>query len=273
MSKYYYIAEIQYEGSHYFGFQDQGSLKTIQAEINHALKQKFAANVSTMSASRTDTGVHAYQQFVKITSDNRINLESFIKEINSVLSPQIIFLNIKETTWNFRPNLNIQKKKYLYLFTNYLGVRNENNIFHVNLPYQLNLQAMNECIQLIKGKHNFCYFVSKGSNVKSTVREVFDCQMKFGSTKSLFEDKNIFKDELLPSECFIFEIEANGFLKQMIRHLLSALWLVGTNKLSIDQFKELLRTEKKPEMNQKWKVAPPNGLILYNVQYKNFTSE
>jgi len=90
----YYKATIQYNGTKYCGFQWQKDIPTIQNDFNQSLSKLMSGKITTMSASRTDTGVHALDQIVKITSEQQIECESFLINLNRVLPPQIRSLKL-----------------------------------------------------------------------------------------------------------------------------------------------------------------------------------
>jgi tRNA pseudouridine38-40 synthase len=89
IEKHFYLARLQYDGTGYYGFQWQKDLPTIQDDFNLALSKLVDGRITTMGASRTDTGVHALEQFLKITSENEIDLTNLVKDLNKILPPQI----------------------------------------------------------------------------------------------------------------------------------------------------------------------------------------
>ena len=124
---------------------------------------------------------------------------------------------------------------------------------------------MNICIRALKGKHDFSNFYSSGSNVKSTVREISFCELCEINPHEIFAGSELFKLPVELRSCYQLRIEANGFLKQMIRHIVSALWMVGSGKITAEEFLSFLEGPKSEK--QLWKVAPPNGLYLYRINY------
>jgi tRNA pseudouridine38-40 synthase len=258
---YYYRASIQYDGTSYFGFQWQKDIPTIQNEINYALSRLLTGKITTMGASRTDTGVHALDQIVKITTDNPIVCKSFLSKLNLTLPLQIRCLSLVPCEGSFNPIKASSSKEYRYLFTNKLQSSCIDQRFIANNPYVLDLEKMKQCAQEIVGEHDFQNFCSAGSNVKTTVREVSVCEFSQVNPQTVLPQTELF---LLPQDlihCYQLRIEGNGFLKQMVRHLMSALWLVGSGKISPDEFSLLLNGPKKT--TRLWKVASPRGLFLY----------
>jgi tRNA pseudouridine38-40 synthase len=259
----YYKAIIQYNGSNYAGFQFQNGLKTIQNEINHSLRNLIPGKVTTVGASRTDTGVHALKQILKITCDEKIKEDDFVNSINHILPPDIKFISLNQCSSQYRPTAVAATKEYRYFFTNKKIPTPHEQQFIANISNELNIEEVNKCIQMLLGTHDFQNFYSMGSNVKSTIRNIVVCELEEINPHSVFISSELFLISKNIHQCYQFKIIADGFLKQMIRHLVSALWMVGSGKLTVQDFQNLLneaRIEKKP-----WKVAPPNGLFLFNI--------
>lgn len=263
----YYKATIQYDGTGYFGFQWQKDIPTIQNDFNLALAKLVSGKITTMGASRTDSGVHALEQFVKITSENEIDCETFLEKFNKTLPSQIRCLRITPCEGSFNPIMASSSKEYRYLFTNKLNSGCIDQRFVANNPYALDIKLMKECAELIVGKHNFHNFFSAGSNVKTTIREVLFCELTEIDPHTVLPRNDIFSLPEDLKQCYQLRIEGKGFLKQMVRHLMSALWLVGGGKISKDEFKLLLNGPVKS--SRLWKVASPRGLYLYQFKFKS----
>ncbi|MBC7430394.1 MAG: hypothetical protein H7336_17400, partial [Bacteriovorax sp.] len=137
--------------------------------------------------------------------------------------------------------------------------------FIANISNPLDLGAMIICVRALTGTHDFFNFYSSGSNVKSTIRTISTCELSVVNPHDIFTGQVLFPIPGDLHSCYQFKIEANGFLKQIIRHIVSALWMVGSGKISTDEFMTLLNGPANP--NQLWKVAGPNGLFLYRVNY------
>lgn len=260
----YYKATIQYNGTNYFGFQWQKDIPTIQNDFNQTLSQLMSGKITTLGASRTDTGVHAIEQIVKVTSEHQIECGSFLIKLNKTLPPQIRCLSLVSCEGSFRPTIG-SFKEYRYLFTNKIQSSCVNQMFIPNNPYSLDLGLMKKCTQKIIGRNDFRNFCSTGSNVKNTVRDISLCELSEVDPHTVLPQSNFF---VLPHDlrrCYQFRIEGSGFLKQMVRHLMSALWLVGGGKISPEEFSVLINGPEKTR--RLWKVASPRGLYLYRFRY------
>jgi tRNA pseudouridine38-40 synthase len=261
---YYYKATIQYDGTGYSGFQWQKEIPTIQNDFNQAIQKIIQGKVTTMGASRTDTGVHAMVQLVKITSQIQIDCPTFVVALNQMLPAQIRCVHINPCSRKFKPASDPESKEYRYYFTNKRNVSPEERRFISNFSVPLNFDLMRICSREILGTQNFQNFCSTGSNVKTTIREITKCELTEINPHSVFSPSDLF---YLPQElthCYQLRIEGNGFLKQMIRHIMSAQWMVGSGKLTTEEFIELLKGPKKEK--RLWKVAAPNGLFLHEIR-------
>lgn len=265
LAMYYYKTLIKYEGTEYTGFQWQSGLRTVQSEINYSLAKLIKGKVTTRAASRTDTGVHALGQVVKISSEDPVDCTSFLKQFNAALPETIRCFHISPCSGEFNPGPEAVSKEYRYFFTNKTQISKEENRFVANIANKLDLESMKVCIRDLKGPHDFSNFYSRGSNVKSTERIIHTCELKEINPQTVFIDTELFKIPQHLNHCYELRIEANGFLKQMIRHIVSGLWMVGSGKISPADFKILLDGQKSEK--QLWKVAPPNGLFLYKINY------
>ncbi len=264
---HYYKTTIQYEGTHYAGFQWQKGIQTIQSEFNIAIAKIINGKFTTMAASRTDTGVHAVEQIVKISSENSIDLTCFLQALNRALPLDIRCLGIESCEGLFKPSALADSKEYRYFFTNKTQVPKVDRYFVANISNPLNFEALMICTKALVGCHDFCNFFSKGSNVSSTIRHIYICELEVINPHDILIASGLFKIPQNLQKCYQLRIVGNGFLKQMIRHIVSALWMVGSGKISIEEFLSLLDGAKNDK--QKWKVASPDGLFLFKINYPN----
>lgn len=200
---------------------------------------------------------------MKITSEETIIELDFINSINKILPPDIKFISISECSPQYRPTAVAATKEYRYFFTNKKIPSVDEQQYIANISNELNIDDINKCIQMLLGRHDFQNFYSMGSNVKSTIRNILECELTEINPHSIFSTLDIFPVTENIQLCYQLKIVADGFLKQMIRHIVSALWMVGSGKMTVQDFQLLLKKtkiEKKP-----WKVAPPNGLFLFNI--------
>ena len=258
----YYKAIIQYDGSSRMGFQWQDGTPTIQGDLEQSLQKILEGEVLTRAASRTDKGVHALGQVIKISAQDSTPLE--LVKFNEALPSHIKCLDLSPCAREFIPSIDQTSKEYRYLFT----VAGDEERYLANVPEALNIEDMKTCVEMLKGTNDFKNFWSIGGIANTTIREILACDL------TLVNPQEIFKDSLFTAgpvtSCWQFRIVGRGFLKHMVRHLVGALWLVGNGRISVADFSQYLHGEQKQQ--RPWKKADPRGLYLLKVSYENANS-
>ena len=257
----YYKAIIQYDGTDRIGFQWQEGMPTIQGDINIALQKILEGKVTTRSASRTDKGVHAFGQVVKISAEDSSQLDA--GRLNAALPSHIKCLDLSPCAGEFIPSVDQISKEYRYLFTNTPGVSGQDQRFIAQTPYPLNIENMQTCIEMLKGRNDFKNFWSIGGISNTTIRDILECDLTLINPDDLFKD-SLFSAGTVTS-CWQFRIVGKGFLKHMVRHLVGALWKVGNGRLTVENFSQYLNGELREQ--RPWKKADPRGLYLLKVTY------
>lgn len=256
----YYKALLQYDGTNRSGFQLQEGTPTIQGDLNHSLKKILRGDFTTRAASRTDKGVHAFAQVIKLSTVDPTPLNTH--QLNAALPPHIRCLDISPCVGAFIPSIDQTSKEYRYLFTSEYSSTDQR--FIATPPDALNIDLIQTCIVMLKGKNDFRNFWSIGGISNSTVREILECDL------TLIDPRVLFKGSLFNAkditQCWQFRIKGSGFLKHMVRHLVGALWLVGSGKISKEDFAHYLYGELKEQ--RPWKKADPRGLFLLKVSYE-----
>lgn len=252
----YYKAIIQYIGTDRMGFQLQEGMPTIQGDLNLSLEQILQGKFTTRAASRTDKGVHAFGQVIKISAEDPSPLDAV--RLNAKLPPHIRCLDIAPCAGDFLPSVDQTSKEYRYLFTN-----TPDQCYIAEAPPHLNINHMQTCIDMLKGKNDFRNFWSIGGISNTTVRDIFECDLNMIDPRELFRDTLFTAGDVI--SCWQFRIVGSGFLKHMVRHLVGALWMVGRGKLTVEDFSQYLHGELREQ--RPWKKADPRGLYLLKVSY------
>lgn len=253
----HYRLTIQYKGTQYLGWQVQpeSAGRTVQGELNRALKVVSKSDeVRTLGAGRTDAGVHALGQVVKASIPLAINPENLIKALNVKLPDDIRVIAAEDSDAEFFPTVHAKSKEYHYRFTANPTFTAFQNELIANYPFVLDLELMQKACQILIGEHDFSNFYCEGTEVASNVRTIFECEI-------LSVPQGHWG--MLPPH-YVFRIVGNGFLKQMVRLLMGAVWNVGRGKISLEQFKAALSPEKVKRLGP---VAPPEGLYMVCVNY------
>jgi tRNA pseudouridine38-40 synthase len=249
---------ISYCGKNYFGWQIQAANQvTIQGTLNEALsKIAKSTEVQSIGSGRTDAGVHALGQVVKIEIPLSIDPQALMRALNSHLPSDIRIREVTETTTDFHPIFSAKKKEYLYLF-NWGGVPTPfQDKLVTNVPYNLDVKTMQDACKLFVGEHDFCNFYTLGTDVKSTVRTIYSADIAPYSAG--------FMQEHFPG-VYVFRVVGNGFLKQMVRLLMGTIWEAGRGKIQLSEIESYL--QGKSFAKKLAAVAPPDGLYLSQVDY------
>ncbi|SNS05706.1 tRNA pseudouridine38-40 synthase [Belliella buryatensis] len=243
-TSYRYFLELAYKGTHYHGWQSQKNAQSIQETLEEALAIILRRNVSVMGSGRTDTGVHASQQFVHFDVEVLLDGSVFLKKLNAVLPKDIAAYQLRLVKADAHARFDAKWRSYIYKITY------RKNPFEQELSWhyfrELNLEKMNEAAALLTAHDDFECF----SKVRTDVNH-FGCKIK----AAYWEQKG---HELH------FHITANRFLRGMVRAIVGTLVDVGEGKLSPRQFQEILESR---DRSQAGSSAPASGLFLCEVIY------
>lgn len=248
---------VQYKGTHYLGWQIQPIEygKTIQSELNEALKIiSKSCEIKSIGSGRTDAGVHALGQVVKVSIPLKIEPKKLVPALNVKLPNDIRIIDAEDSSSEFVPTVDAKSKEYHYRFTTRKFVSAHQNELIANYPFDLDLEKIRKACGILKGRHDFTNYYTEGTEVSSTVREIFSCELEVIETLSF---------DFLPQH-YVLKIIGSGFLKQMVRMLVGALWNVGRGKVSLMEFEESLKGNKVARLGP---VAPSEGLYLVRVNY------
>lgn len=251
---HYYRLTIQYKGTRYLGWQIQPEGLTVQGELNQALRiVSKSDDVKSLGSGRTDAGVHALGQVVKVGIHLQIAPQNLLKALNVNLPDDIRVIQADLSDEAFMPTIHAQSKEYHYRFTcERMFTAFQNDLIY-NHPFELDIEKMREACKILIGTHDFSNFYCEGTEVAHNIREIFECEIL-----------KIEQDSwMLPSH-YVFRIVGSGFLKQMVRLLMGAIWNVGRGKITLEQFKSALGPVKVQRLGP---VAPPNGLYMVRVNY------
>jgi tRNA pseudouridine38-40 synthase len=254
---FHYKLIIQYKGTHYLGWQIQpeGSGKTVQGELNKTLKIiAKSEEVRSLGAGRTDAGVHALGQVAKVSLPIELRAEILLKAINGNLPEDIRVIRAEVSDEKFFPTVDATSKEYQYRFTMMKSASAFQNDLIYNHPYELDLDVMRRACQILVGEHDFLNYFCEGTDVSSTVRTIYSCEILEVPQDGFF---------MLP-EHYSLKINGSGFLKQMVRLIMGVIWNVGRGKVSLEQFKKSLSP---PSIKHLGAVAPPQGLYMVRVNY------
>ena len=238
---------IEYDGSAYHGWQRQASERTIQGEIENALKTMTGNTITVTGSGRTDAGVHALNQTANFRCTTSLTPEVFLKGLNSLLPEDIVITSCKIVPEKFHARYDVKSKVYQYRILNRSLPAAISRQYAWHIRKKLNLSAMQEAIRCIIGSHDFKAFEGSGSPRVSTVRCI--------TNADLVETDN---------DYLVLKIEGDGFLKFMVRNIVGTLVDVGFDKITPHDFKQILISK---DRNLAGITAPAHGLFLMEVKY------
>jgi tRNA pseudouridine38-40 synthase len=242
-----YALIIEYDGTDFYGFQKQKAHRTVQGDIEIALKKLTGEEVKIQAAGRTDKGVHAKGQVVHFDLEKKWDSFRIQEGLNYHLRPnEIAILNSKNVEQDFEARFSAKRRHYEYIILNRRAppVLERNRVWHV--PVDLNEKAMNEAAQIGVGRHDFTTFRSIECQSKSPIKS-----LDYFSVRR--EDNHI-----------IINANALSFLHHQVRSLVGSIKLVGQGKWSVNDFKLALEAKDRSRCGTQ---APSAGLYLMRVDY------
>lgn len=253
---------IEYDGTNYHGWQVQPGLKTIQGIIQSKLSMITKADVILYGAGRTDAGVHALCQVANFKTDSRMTPAQFNLALNSVLPGDIVINHVQEVPDDFHARYSVRTRTYIYTILNHATP----SVFLRNYTYMVNQQidvdGMAEACNLLLGAHDFSSFASTGDSVKSYVRVVTDARMLVMEGAHAGAPLHpIFSGQ---HRLIHFEIEANGFLRCMVRAVAGTLLEIGKGRIPPAKMREIIDAKDRSAAGPS---LPGRGLCLSKVDY------
>lgn len=243
---------VAYDGTNFSGSQRQTNARSVQGDLENAVRGVFGESVKMALSGRTDAGVHSIGQVGRFELGHSIPVERIPLALNRVLERDVRIIKAWESDENWHPRFSAKSRVYRYTIENAPIANPLLSRFVGCVREPLSLEAMRESSTRFIGERDFASWQSAGSpSGGGTVRNVL--QLEVASRVGLFG-----------IETLEIEIEANGFLYQMVRNIVGALIEAGKQKLNPSDIDALFagrdRTKCPPP-------APPQGLCLVEVKY------
>jgi len=242
-----YKVTLEYDGSLYHGWQRQRGVLTIQEVVETCLETITCEPVRLHAAGRTDAGVHACGQVANFHTRSRIPTEGLFHGLNSLLPSDIVALKLEEVPLDFHARFKARSKLYQYRVHNgsVAPALGRQYAWHIRQP--LDWQRIEECLQLLVGRHDFASFKAAGSRVSQTERTIIDARISKAG-----------------GDIWIISLQADGFLRHMVRTIVGTLMEAGRGKLTGEDFAEIVAAR---DRRQAGMTAPARGLFLRRVFY------
>ena len=239
-----YFFKISYNGKQYHGWQRQKNAVSVQETIESHLSKILRSPADIVGSGRTDTGVHARQQYFHLDQDVVLDSEKIRGKLNSFLPCDIAVDKIFTVEENAHARFDAIQRSYEY------WIIRDKDPFLDDLAYRfsadLDIDKMNNAAQLLLGKHDFESF----SRVKTDVNNFF-CEI---TRAEWIQDSGILK----------FHISANRFLRGMVRTIVGTLIDIGSGNSSLNKLEGIIESKDRKRAGR---AVPAKGLYLTGVKY------
>ncbi|OQB21937.1 MAG: tRNA pseudouridine synthase A [Firmicutes bacterium ADurb.Bin182] len=243
---------IEYDGTNYVGWQVQPNGVSVQQLIEEQLRAVTGEPVTVNASGRTDSGVHAKAQVAHFDTESKIPPEKFAFALNAGLPKDIRVRYSGEAPQNFHARFDAKSKQYRYTVHNaaHSSAFLRNTALHIH--YRLDMERMKLAAALFLGEHDFSAFKAANTSVQNCVRTV---------TRSEWSKQG---------EILHYDVEANGFLYNMVRIIAGTMLEIGMGRREPDSVKKALLTGRRFDAGP---TAPAHGLMLMRVKYEDFDTD
>jgi tRNA pseudouridine38-40 synthase len=238
---------VEYDGTAYCGWQRQQNGLSIQQLLEESIGRMTGVESRVIGSGRTDAGVHAIGQVAHFHTISPLGERNLLMGINSILPPDIVVRSLREVDLSFHARFDVKSKVYLYRICN-RPVRSALERCYGWFVWEpLDLRKIDGALDLFRGRHDFSSFCSSHTDSPDHIRTVLDI--------------GVVKDEI---DIIHISLEADGFLRYMVRTIVGALVDIGRGKLTREEVAEILAAKDRRKAGL---TAPPQGLFLKEVRY------
>jgi tRNA pseudouridine38-40 synthase len=237
---------IEYDGTNYHGWQIQPNAITIQAAIQDALTKITKTQTQIIGAGRTDRGVHAAGQVANFHTRSQMPLISFQKALNATVPRDIVIIDAEEVSPDFHARFSAVSRTYRYTILNrtYPSALLRSSTYFFPEPIEVH-GADTTCRSLV-GKRDFSSFQRSGSERINSICEIYECRC--------WQDQDL----------VYFEIEADAFLRGMVRAIVGTILKLYDREDSVNQLHKIIDARDRSVAGAS---VPPHGLSLLRVKY------
>ncbi len=243
---------VEYDGTNMAGFQAQSGVRTVQGELEAAILKIIGVPVRVTGAGRTDTGVHALGQVVSFRCWSRVPVERMPAALNGALPQDVSIREARVEADSFNARFSATARRYCYLTLNSSHRSALHGRFTGQCAKPLNVAAMREAAEWLKGEQDFSSFATQLVPGEPTCRFVRRVQVH------------------RRGNLVVLHIEANAFLRGMVRAITGTLWEVGSGKRLPSSMPELLANRDRRLAGA---AAPAKGLCLVGVRYGDVAAQ
>ena len=240
-----YFIYLGYSGKNYCGWQVQPNGDTVQQQLENSLSTVLQKNIATTGAGRTDAGVHARLMVAHFDSeDPLVDLPFWAEKLNRLLPKDIAVYRIVPVIENAHARFDATSRTYKYYITTRKDPFNSDYVYKI--CNELNFDTMNQACTTLFEYVDFTSFSKLHTDVKTNNCKI----MRAGWEK----ENNV----------WVFTIQADRFLRNMVRAIVGTLLEVGRGKLSVDEFRRIIEQKDRCKAGMS---VPAQGLFLEDITY------
>lgn len=236
---------FQYNGANYHGWQRQPNGISVQEALEDAMSTIMRTPIALTGAGRTDAGVHARYMTAHFDTEATFNAENIVRRLNVFLPADISIFKIEQVSDDLHARFDALSRTYEYHVHTYKNAFN--NTLSLQVPANIRFDLMNEAAKTLFDYIDFTSFSKLHTDVKTN-----NCTITHAEWTQVGENQ------------WIFTITANRFLRNMVRAIVGTLLQVGTEKISIQDFRNIIESKDRCKAGTS---APAHGLYLTNVVY------
>ncbi|MEK4004218.1 tRNA pseudouridine(38-40) synthase TruA [Paenibacillus sp. FSL H3-0333] len=250
------LMKVNYDGTHYDGFQTQPQGNTIQDKLEHAIQHLTGETLKITGSGRTDAGVHAYGQPFNFITSSQIPLERWCLALNARLPQDIVVTEAAEVPLSFHSRRGAKRKTYRYTINGNRFPDPFQRRWQHHHPMKLNVPAMELGLSALLGTHDYTSFASRKSTKTSHVRTIYEAYLEV--------DRSMCRPGSPDQGVIHTYITGSGFLQHMVRIIMGTLMQVGQGKISADRMPVILAACDRAVAGP---TAVSKGLALWSVEY------
>jgi tRNA pseudouridine38-40 synthase len=241
------LLKIQYDGSGFSGYQIQPEKRSIQEELEKAIRKVTGENNRIIAAGRTDAGVHAIGQYVNFLTATKIRPDKISYHLVPFLPDDILVIWSKEVDLNFHARFSAHKKTYRYVISTKKILHPIYRNYMEHVTYDLDLDKLSQGLEILKGEHDFKAFMFSQKDAIINTRRRIDAAyfVKDGDMIELF-------------------FEGESFLHNQVRIMAGSLVELARGRISLEKFASYLDSDNKERANP---TLGPGGLYLERIEY------
>ena len=244
MTQRYFIF-FSYDGAAYHGWQVQPNAITVQQVLEEALATLLRVPVPLVGAGRTDTGVNAECMVAHANLPSGVDIAQLIYKLNKILPPDIAVSDVRRVKYDAHARFDALSRRYNYRVVTAKSPFARRYACRV-LP-GVDFEAMNRAAEILYEYTDFTSFSKLHTDVKTN-----NCKVTYAAWRNVGENE------------WVFEIEADRFLRNMVRAIVGTLLLVGRGKLSLDGFRNVIEQKERGVAGDS---AMGEALFLVGVEY------